>query len=176
MTDSVRKPNSLKAKRVETQTVSPYRLAAALDIPVEKVFLLAEMGYLCSVDVRDGPVEMPNNRIVRFPLPEIKIPIRVIDRASILLWLLGLDAGSTYPVFNSYIEQDMIRIARLPEVQRTEQGLRMLLRYRDAEEIMKAISRARAGDMAAVLIQKQSKKHKRKMERLMGIPTGMLDK
>lgn len=169
-------PSTNKTNRVNFHTVSPYRLAAAFDIPVDKIFHLAEMGYLCLVDVKDGPTCVPDERIVEFPLPEIEIPVRVVDRVSILLWLCGLDEGTSYPVFNKYMEMELIRIARLPELQRTEQGLRFLLRYRDAEAVMKAVARIRAEDMAAMLIQGKSQQHKRKLEKLMGIPRGLLDK
>ena len=160
---------------VKRNTVTIGDLADALGVRREVIEALADAGYLCTVPV-NGPCSVYDRIAKGKPGKSLPTMVRIVDRASILLWLMDLDRGVSVPTFNRYIEMELIRIARLPDPQRTEQGIRLLLRYRDAEEIMKSVSRMRAGDMAAVLIQKKSKAHKRKLERIMGIPSGMLDK
>ncbi len=85
-----------------------------------------------------------------------------------MLWLLGID-NKYIPVFNFHIEKELMRIAALDEPMRTEQALKMLLRYRDAETIVKAVAKIRSGDVAAVEIQRLNYKYKRKMEKLAGV-------
>ena len=140
-----------------------------MDVSVQKIYALAEMGYLCLVTDDGKPIRSFGDRIVRFPLPDIRVPIRIVDRASIMLWLAGMDEGSTFPRFSKFIEVELMRIARLPQPQKTEQALRMLLRYRDAETIVKALAKARSGDVAAVQIQKLSARYKRRLMRISGI-------
>jgi len=159
----------LKAQRVKSQTVSPYRLAAALDIPVDRILALADAGYLCLVGRKDRQLRLDSDRVVKFPLPERPIPIRVVDRISIILWLLGLDEGSTFPCFDKRVEMEIMRIGRLKEPMRTEQAIRMILRYRDAEELVATLAKARAGDVASVRIKTLSRGYKMKMARLAGL-------
>ena len=149
--------------------ISASRLAAALDIPVNRIRALVDAGYLCIVNSCDGK----SYRIVKSNPPD-KIPARIVDRASIMLWLAGMDKSRMIPVFNVYIEKEIMRIARLQEPFKTEQAIRMLLRYRDAEEIVKAVSKARAGDVAAVEIERLSARYKRQLAKMSGLE-GLLD-
>lgn len=158
---------------VKQNTVTISELADAVGVRGEVIEALADAGYLCAIPI-EGPSGVYNRIAKGQPGKHPPTMIRVIDRASILLWLLDLDRGARVPEFNKYIEVELIRISRLPDPQRTEQSLRLLLRYRDAEVIMQSVARIRAGDMATVLIQQQSKKHKRKLEKLMGLPKGSL--
>jgi hypothetical protein len=67
------------------------------------------------------------------------------------------------------MEIEIHRIAKLQEPARTEQALRCLLRYRDAEAIVVAVSKMRAGDVAAMEIKRLSNNYKRKLARIAGI-------
>ena len=158
---------------IKQNTVTIGDLADAVGVRPEVIQALADAGYLCTVPV-EGPCSVYDRIAKGQPGKYPPTMIRVVDRASILLWLLDLDRGVRVPEFNVYIETELIRIARLPEPARTEQSLRVLLRYRDAEVIMQSVARIRAEDMAAVLIQRKSKQHKRKLEKLMGLPKGSL--
>jgi hypothetical protein len=147
-------------------TVAPSELARSLSIPLDRIMALADAGYLCKVPC---PAKYGvGYRIAKSSLPK-DLPPRVIDRISIALWLLGLDQGRYQPVFNFYIEREIMRIAKLPLIQRTEQAVKLIRRYRDAEEIVSAVSRIRAGDAAAIEIQIRSEKYKRRLALLAGI-------
>jgi hypothetical protein len=145
--------------------VSVRRLADALDIPVNRIRALVDAGYLCTVP---NQANRGGYRIVKSNPPD-KIPERVVDRASVMLWLAGMDKGRTVPVFNIYIEKEIMRIAKLDEPFRTEQALKMLLRYRDAETIVEAVSKARSGDVAAAEIARLSNNYKRRLARMGGL-------
>ena len=150
--------------------ISPSKLASTLDIPVARIHALANAGYLCKVPCRDLFRKGDDYyHIVRSrPLPK-NLPVRVVDRASILLWLMGLDVGRTFPVFDIYIEMELQRIAKLPMIQRTEQAIKMLRRYRDAEEIVAALAKAGSNNVAAAEIKRLGKGYKMEMLRLAGL-------
>jgi len=138
-------------------------LARQLNVHTNVIRAMVSAGYLCTIP----SASWPGYRVLKSNPPS-KIPDRIIDRASVVLWLMGID-DKYMPVFNRHIELEIHRIAKLPEPQRTEQALKMVLRYRDAETIVKAVSKMRSGDVAAVEIQRLSENYKRKMERLAGI-------
>ena len=144
-------------------TVSLSRLAQTLDIAPDKIKALADAGYLCTTRGKFG-----QRLIVKVSPPE-RLPPRVVDRISVALWLLGLDKGRYQPCFSQSIETEIMRIARLKEPMRTEQSIRMILRYRDAEELVATLAKARAGDVASVRIKSLSHGYKVRMARLAGI-------
>ena len=144
-------------------TVSLSRLAQTLDIAPDKIKALADAGYLCTTKGKFG-----QRLIVKVSPPE-RLPPRVVDRISVALWLLGLDKGRYQPCFSQSIETEIMRIARLKEPMRTEQSIRMILRYRDAEELVATLAKARAGDVASVRIKSLSHGYKVRMARLAGI-------
>ena len=146
-------------------TVSLSRLAQALDIAPDKIKALADAGYLCTTRGKFG-----QRLIVKVSPPE-RLPPRVVDRISVALWLLGLNQGKYQPCFNKNIEMEIMRINRLKEPMRTEQAIRMILRYRDAEELVATLAKARAGDVASVRIKTLSRGYKMRMARIAGIAT-----
>ena len=146
-------------------TVTVANLARQLKVHTNVIRAMVDAGYLCTIKMKD--TTWPGYRIVKSNPPS-RIPPRIIDRASVMLWLLGID-NKYIPVFNFHIEKELMRIAALDEPMRTEQALKMLLRYRDAETIVKAVAKIRSGDVAAVEIQRLNHKYKRKMEKLAGV-------
>jgi hypothetical protein len=145
-------------------TVTPLDLSEALDIPIDRIQALADAGYLLKIPYKNG-----NGYRIAKSNPPKDLPPRIVDRISIALWLLGIDRGKYQPIFSLYIEREIMRIAKLPLIQRTEQAVKLIRRYRDAEEIVSAVSRIRAGDAAAIEIQIRSEKYKHRLARLAGI-------
>jgi hypothetical protein len=146
-------------------------LAKALHIPVDRIHALIDAGYICGFPIDKSKKII---KVVKSNPPE-DIPDRVVDRISIVLWMLGLDKGYQ-PNFSLHVERRIMRIAKLPVVQRTEQAVKLIRRYRDAEAIVEAVSLARAGDVAMVEIKRQSAKHKLKMAILAGIDARSQDR
>lgn len=68
------------------------------------------------------------------------------DRISLLLWLCSLDAKlkrKPRPAYSKKLEEEIKRIARLPEPHRTMRGLELLARYADARVIADTLVNAR---------------------------------
>lgn len=144
-----------RLQRLSKKTVSPASMARSLGIPLDAVLNLCRAGYLCTVKSRSGM----GFRIVRsFPLD--KLPPWIVDRMSVVLWMIGLDDHARMPMFNKRIEMEIMRIARLPDPARTEQAVRLVLRYRDAEEVAKAILKARDGDVIQADMEQKAYRYK----------------
>lgn len=150
------------ANKLYRNTTTPSNLAKALDIPVNRILALADAGWLCIVK---GP---GYKRVAK--ADPFKTKIRIVDRASILLWLTGND--QTIPVFNTYIEKEIMRIARLPEPMKTEQAIRLLLRYRDAETLAAAVLRAGSAGVESIQRLRESERLKSRARYLAGIANG----
>ena len=146
-------------------------LARALDIPADRIRALIDHGYLCTVKNgrRKRNDSIIDTELVLKSNPPSSIPQPIVDRQNVMLWLMGLDDPRGYPRFNKHMEMEIHRIAKLPDPVRTEQALRLLLRYRDAESIVTAIAKMRAEDVAAVEIKRLSGNYKRKLAYMAGI-------
>ena len=85
-----------------------------------------------------------------------------IDRISILLWMTGLDDPDPrkMPRFSEQLEKEIMRITRLPDPMRTEQAVRMVLRWRDAEAVAKVLVSASKED-----VEQQAKWHQDRKEK-----------
>jgi hypothetical protein len=124
---------------------------------------MASAGYLCTVKGKLG-----GYKVVKVSPPE-RLPARIVDRISVALWLLGLDRHKYIPRFNVHVECEIQRIVRLPPMQRMEQAIKLVRRYRDAEEIVEALTRARSGDIAAEEIKHLSAGFKTRARWLAGL-------
>ena len=102
---------------------------------------------------------------------KINVHRRPMDRVSMMLWLMGMDSIDTreMPRFEVENERELIRIARLDDPMRTEQAIRFLLRWRDAETIVQAIERMQVDDVRAVDRKVAAEKLRHKAGMLAGI-------
>lgn len=74
-----------------------------------------------------------------------------ISRRRIMMWLMNLELGdcTRQLPFDKTLELEVRRIAKLREPMRTEQALRLLLRFRDADEILRGLSQVRGIEASA---------------------------
>jgi hypothetical protein len=164
-----KQPFKLSYTTLKHHTVTVAELAHAIDVPASKIRLLMDAGYLCAIPVVTAEGARYQKIAKGSPGKPVPLLVRVVDRVSILLWLLDIDLGKRVPAFNKYIEMEIMRIAKLPDPIKTEQAVRLLLRYRDAETLAAAIMRAGAAGIENVERLRKNKKLKRAIRRLAGI-------
>lgn len=85
------------------------------------------------------------------------------------MWILGLDQGKYYPSFSLNLEKEIMRIRYLDEPQRTEQAVRILRRYVDAETLVKAAAKIRKPDIETERRLKKSDKLKEEITNMLGL-------
>jgi len=99
-----------------------------------------------------------------------------IDRVGMMFWLAGLESPDPHkmPAFNKRAEMELIRIAKLREPMRTEQAMRFVLRWRDAETIAKSILGASVDQVIAADRQRKAAWLKNRVEGIVGVK-GIID-
>jgi len=148
-----------------------YALAKSLMIPHTSILALVDAGYLRAVPFENGSYG--------YWIVKGEPPSRVIDRMGLALWMLDMDSEQSkvketdrvkmgarknpLPRFSANIEKEIMRIVKLPEPVRTEQALRMILRFRDAEDLVVALAKAKADDIARIEKEKLSRRYRYKM-------------
>jgi len=128
-------------------TVRLIELAHALDIAPSKLIALADAGYLNVYRPKKRDPNSPRYSPTLTAKANPETLLRVIDRGSIVLWLSSLDRTLPTPGFDVHVEKEIMRIAKLEEPFRTEQALRMVLRWSDAEKVVTAIRLAKEPDV-----------------------------
>src|SRR5208337_4993021 len=154
------------------KTVTPAALAEAFEIPVNRILALADAGYLCTV-------HYPKHTRDNYPVSIIRPPAQIVGRSAIMAWLTGLDEGlgsdhrrrdgRRIPVFSRYVEREIMRIAAMPEPVRTEQAIRLALRYRDAEILAEVLMKASAATIENIARLRKNEKLKHRLRIIAGL-------
>src|SRR5208337_973338 len=154
------------------KTVTPAALAEAFEIPVNRILALADAGYLCTVHYPKHPRD-------NYPVSIIRPPAQIVGRSAIMAWLTGLDEGlgsdhrrrdgRRIPVFSRYVEREIMRIAKMPEPVRTEQAIRLALRYRDAETLAEVLMKASAATIENIARLRKNEKLKHRLRIIAGL-------
>lgn len=129
----------------------------ALDLTLPQLRVLVEGGYLIIAPRETGTtldwstwqvraIDPISSATIHNPITRLKLRQRLkearkrppISRRRILMWLMNLEMGDgTKPLpFNRMLELEVRRIAKLKDPMRTEQAVRLLNRFRDAEAIV----------------------------------------
>ena len=112
-----------------------------------------------------------NYLIAKVNTPPEYMPFRLVDRISVALWLMGIEPIKYYPSFSLHIEKEIMRIKSLDEPQRTEQAVRILRRYVDAETLVKAAAKMQSPDAETDRRLRKSEKLKHQITDTLGLTT-----